>query len=345
MKKLILSLSLFAGISSAIAQEDIKLPEASQEASLSQRIGLTDIKVSYHSPLVRGRKIWGELVPYGEVWRAGANENTTISFSTDVSLEGKKLPAGIYGVHMIPTAGDWTIIISKNYYSWGSFFYKQEQDAMRFTVKPQETPMQEWMSYTFDDLQKNAAVLSLRWEKLRIPIKVTVDVTQTVVEDIRRQLDNIPGFFPDAYYTAAAYCYRNNVNQAEAAKWLDRSIRDKPTFANLKLKSEQLEKEGKKAEADALVKKALTLADENGLNTYGYALLGEGKKQEALDIFRQNAKKYPDSWNVYDSLAETLELMGNKKEALANYQLARKKAPEAQHARLDSTIARLQGKS
>lgn len=344
MKRVLSSLLfIIAGIS-ATAQQNVKLPQASQQASLSQRIGVTDIEVNYHSPLVRGRKIWGELVPYGEIWRAGANENTTIRFSTDVSLDGHPLAAGTYGLHMIPTENDWTIIISKNYYSWGSFFYKQEQDALRFTVKPEQAANQEWLSYTFENLQEGSATLALRWEKLRIPVKITVDVPKTVVEDLRRQLDNVPGFFPDAYYTAAAYCFRNHVNQEEATKWLDRSVREKPGFANQKLKAEQLAREGKKTESETMMKKALAAADENTMNAYGYQLLNEGKKEEAIAVFRDNVKKYPASWNAYDSLAEALELSGNNKEALTHYETARKKAPESQHARLDKTIAKLKGK-
>lgn len=342
MKKRLLPFLLFLAATPAAAQfPNVTLPEASQAASLSQRVALTEIAVTYHSPLVRGRKIWGDLVPYGEVWRAGANQNTTIAFSTDVTIEGHKMPAGKYGLHMIPTTDTWTIILSKNADAWGSFFYKQEEDALRFTVRPEEVQPQEWLSYTFEELKPASAVLALRWEKLRIPMKIEVDVPQTVVANMRKELTNLQGFNPDAYYTAAAYCFRNNVNQEEAMTWLDRSITDKPTFANQKLKAEQLEKQGKKAEADALTKKALAMADEAGMNAYGYQLIGQGKTTEALEIFKANVKKYPASWNVYDSLGEAYETAGDKKNALANYKTARAKCPPAQQARLDATIAKL----
>jgi len=341
MKALLLGAALLVSGSLFAQFPNVTLPEASQAASLSQQIGLTDVDVTYHSPLSRGRKIWGDLVPYNEVWRAGANENTTVSFSTDVSVEGQKLAAGTYGLHMIPTEAEWTIIFSKSNAAWGSYFYKESEDALRVKVKPQEAAAQDWLSYTFEELQMGSAVLALRWEKLRVPVKIAVDVPQTVVADLRRQLTGLSGFNPDAYYTAAAYCFRNKVNEQEAMTWLDRSIRDKPTFQNQRLKADLLEKEGKKTEAEALRKKALDAADEAGLNAYGYQLLGQGKTTEAIDVFRTNVKRYPTSWNVYDSLAESLENTGNKKEALTYYKTARQKAPKDQHARLDKTIAKL----
>ena len=153
MKKIILSSVLVLSGFITYAQTDLKTPEASQSASIMQRIGLTDISISYHSPLAKGRTIWGDVVPYNEVWRAGANENTTISFSTDVKVEGKELAAGIYGLHMIPTQSEWTIIFSKNNYSWGSFFYSEIDDALRIKVKPNTAAMQEWMSQ-FPDFRK-----------------------------------------------------------------------------------------------------------------------------------------------------------------------------------------------
>src|SRR5712692_2724975 len=115
---------------------ELKIPRASQRGTVTQRIGLTDITITYHRPSVGGREIWGKTVPYGQVWRAGANENTTISFTDDVSVEGHALPAGTYGLHTLPTADQWTIIFSKNSTSWGSFSYDEKEDALRVTVKP-----------------------------------------------------------------------------------------------------------------------------------------------------------------------------------------------------------------
>ena len=139
------------------AQQNLTQPRVSQHASVSQRIGLTDITVDFHRPGVQGRDIWGALVPYDQVWRAGANENTTISFSTEVSINGNVVPAGTYGLHMIPTESQWTIILSKDYEAWGSFFYKEENDQLRFATEPGVATFQEWLSYAFKNLSANSA--------------------------------------------------------------------------------------------------------------------------------------------------------------------------------------------
>ena len=121
----------------------LDIPRQSQHAVLMQRVGITDITISYHRPLVAGRKIWGGVVPYGQVWRAGANENTTIEFTDQVMIEGKPLDRGTYGLHMIPNADEWTVIFSKNSTSWGSFTYDQKEDALRVNVKPHATEFRE----------------------------------------------------------------------------------------------------------------------------------------------------------------------------------------------------------
>lgn len=157
----------------SLAQD--KEVRASLKASVMQRIGLdTDITIVYSRPGVKGRKIWGGLVPYDKVWRAGANENTTFEVSKDVLINGQKLPAGKYGLHMIPGEKQWTIIFSKNNSAWGSFSYKQEEDALRVTVTPVAAPEREWLSYGFENLAGNSATAYLWWEKLKVPFEVEV---------------------------------------------------------------------------------------------------------------------------------------------------------------------------
>ena len=158
----------------------------SPNATVTQRVGLTDIAIKYCRPGVKGRKIWGNLVPYGMnpgnkyskgkdfPWRAGANENTTIELSQDVKVEGKSLAAGTYGLHMIPGKEEWVIIFSKNHSSWGSYSFNAEEDALRVTVTPVTTEHNEWLAYYFSDLTDNSAILNLHWEKLKVPIKVQV---------------------------------------------------------------------------------------------------------------------------------------------------------------------------
>ena len=154
----------------------LDLPLPSQRAEVSERIGLPISLSAYHRPLVKDRKIWGGFVPYGKVWRAGANENTTIAFSDPVHIEGKSLDKGTYGLHMIPNADEWTIIFSKNSTSWGSFSYDQAEDALRVTVKPKAADMHNALTYDFDQLQPDSAVVELEWEKIAVPFKVSVDV-------------------------------------------------------------------------------------------------------------------------------------------------------------------------
>src|SRR6266699_970188 len=170
-----LSVATMSGISPAQSFV-LDLPLQSQRAEVSQRIGITDITISYHRPLVNDRKVWDALVPYGKVWRAGANENTTITFSDPVQIEGKPLDKGTYGLHMIPNADEWTIIFSKNSTSWGAFTYDQAEDALRVAVKPKVADMHNALTYDFDQLGPDSAVVELAWEKVAVPFKVAVDV-------------------------------------------------------------------------------------------------------------------------------------------------------------------------
>jgi len=177
-----LAVVLALPVSSTAQKSEIR---ASLKASVMQTLG-TDavITIEYSRPGVKGRKIWGDLVPYGLApgnkysenrpypWRAGANENTTIELNKDVLVEGKPLPAGKYGIHMIPGEKEWTIIFSKNSSAWGSYSYKQEEDALRVTVTPVKAPFQEWLVYGFDDLAGTSATAFLHWEELKVPFKI-----------------------------------------------------------------------------------------------------------------------------------------------------------------------------
>src|SRR5207237_10431618 len=171
---------MLCAITRVQSQTALDLPYASQAAQVKQRVGVTDITITYHRPVVNGRKIWGGLVPTGQVWRAGANENTTIEFSTPISVEGKALPAGTYGLHMIPTADTWTVIFSKMATAWGSYTYDQKEDALRVTVKPRPTEMEEALEYEFEDLKPDSATLTLKWEKIAVPVKIAVTADKTV---------------------------------------------------------------------------------------------------------------------------------------------------------------------
>ncbi len=338
-------LTLCALVPSALPAQNLpplEFPQASPKALVSQTIGLTDITISYHRPAVNQRRVWDSLVPYNQVWRGGANQNTTIEFSTSVTINGTPLPAGIYGLHIIPTAKDWTIIFSQESKAWGSFSYDQKEDAARVTATPQQAAFQERLGYTLDEPTANGVTATLRWERLAVPFKIAVDVPTTVVANLREQLRGLPRFGWQAWNQAAAYSMANNMNLDQALKWADNSIAINENFNNLRVKAALLDKRGDSAGATALRTKSLTLANEGDLNLLGYQLLGAGKTDEAIEVFRKNVKDYPASWNTYDSLAEAYLAKGDKKLALANYQKAFDMAKdETQKKRIQGVLANL----
>lgn len=311
---------VFLPATSAFGQvPGLTAPQVSPEARVSQVIGLTELEVSYHRPAANGRAVWGTLVPYGQVWRAGANENTTVSFSTPVTVNGTALAAGTYGLHMIPAAGDWTVIFSRETGAWGSFSYDEKEDAARVTAKPEAAPHQERLGYSFDDPTADSVVLAMRWEKLRLPIAIRIDLGRTVLENFKAQLRGLPRFGWQGWNQAANWAAQNGLELDDALQWADRSIGMNRNFANLRTKALVLTKKGDTATADALTKEALSIATEAEINAYGYQLLGQQKLDEAIAAFEKNVKDHPDSWNTYDSLAEAYALKGDRKKALEYY--------------------------
>src|SRR5271156_4187433 len=218
----------------------LDLPLGSQRAEVSQRIGITDVTIDYHRPLVNDRKIWGALVPYGKVWRAGANENPTITFSDPVSIEGKPLDKGTYGLHMIPDANEWTIIFSKNSTSWGSFSYDQPEDALRVTVKPRAADMHNALTYDFDQLQPDSAVVVLEWEKIAVPFKVSVNVHELVEASLKKQLRGLSQYTWMSWDDAANYLLGEKVDLNDALTYSNKSIEIEDRFDNEMTKSKVL---------------------------------------------------------------------------------------------------------
>jgi len=326
------------------AQQNLTLPDASQHAVVMQQVGMAEIKIDYHRPGVKGREVWGKLVPFDQVWRAGANENTTISFSKDVIVDGKKVPAGTYGLHMIPTENDWTIILNKDYRAWGSFFYKEENDLMRFKVKSQPADFQEWLIYTFDEVTPNSVIASLRWEKLQVPFKIEIDLHGQMLDEMAVQLTGIPGFFWQGWNQAANYCYVNGIELEKGLEWADHSIGINKNFTNSYTKAAILNALGKKDEASKLKAEAFINAAEVDVNNLGYQLLGGGKIDDAIEVFNKNTELYPDSWNVWDSLAEGYMNKGEKQLAIDYYKKALGMAPENQYERINGALTQLGAK-
>jgi Protein of unknown function (DUF2911) len=337
-------LAVSAPPAAAKAQTDfytISAPRLSQRASVMQRLGVTDVTVDYHRPLVKGRKIWGDVVPYGQVWRAGANENTTISFSDPVTIDGQPLGKGTYGLHMLPTETTWTVIFSKNFTSWGSFSYDEKEDALRVTVQPVPAEMHEALTYDFDGLKPDSAVVTLKWEKLAVPFNVSVNVPEVTLASIRRDLRTVPSFTWAGWNDAAIYCLENKTNYEEAFKWIDTSIQNEERFENLETKSKLLAATGKTAESDAVMKQALAKANALQLHNYGRQLLAQKKTAEAVKIFQTNAQKNPTIWFVYVGLARGQSAQGNFKDAGKNLKEAQSRAPEAQKKYLQGLADKL----
>lgn len=338
---LLFALLVFSSGEIIFAQPQLKIPDASQRATVSQQIGLSEISITYNRPGVKGRMVFGGLVPYGEVWRAGANENTVISFSSDVQINGKNLPAGKYGFHIIPTDKDWTLIFSKNYWSWGSFNYDQKEDALRITITPQKAEMQEWLQYTFDNVEANSTTVSLRWADMKASFNITVDVHKVVFDSFRKEFDNLAGFFWQPWNQAANYCLQNKVNMEEGLIWADRSISIVPNTQNQITKALLLEALGKNSEAEELKSKALGSGTEADINTVGYQFLQTGKVDEAIKVFEINTERFPDSWNAWDSLAEGYAAKGDKENAIKYYNKALEMSPENQHVRIRQALDNL----
>ncbi len=322
----------------------LNLPRASQHALVSQRIGITDITINYHRPLANGRQIWGKLAPYGEVWRAGANENTTITFTDPVTIEGQALDKGTYGLHMIPGESQWTVIFSKNASDWGSFSYKQEADALRVTVKPQSTDTHDALAYDFDDVKADSTVVTMRWDKVAVPFKVQVNVNDIVTASIHRQIHGLNQYYWEGWDDAAGYFLANKINLDEALKDEDLSIQAEERYDNLLNKSKILEAMGRKQDAEMFRTKALDKGSALQLYFYGRQLQAEKKQDEALAIFKANAKKFPDSWTTHMGLARVYSAQGDFDNAVKEVKLSLTSAPDSNKANLENYVKRLQNK-
>lgn len=322
----------------------IDLPAPSQHAIVTQRIGLTDITINYHRPLVNGRPIWGKLVPYGQPWRAGANENTTVSFTDPVSIDGQPLAAGIYGLHMIPGEKEWIVIFSKQNAAWGSFTYKQDEDALRVTVKPAASDMHEALAYDFDDLKPDSSVITMRWEKVAIPFKVSVNLNDTVAAHLHQDFRGLVQYTWEGYNDAADYLAKNKMDLDDALKYADNAVQSESRYESLETKSEVLEAMGRKDEAAKLHEQALDRANAVQLYQYARGLQRAGKQQEAIAVFRKQVKKYPDEWISHAAAGRIDTSEGNYDAALKEMHQALDAAPDPSKPSVQGLIKRLESK-
>jgi hypothetical protein len=252
-----------AAAASVFAQPAVDLPRLSPPASVSQTIGYTKVTVDYSRPAVRGRTIWKDLVPYGKVWRAGANEATIIEFSTDVKLNGHPLPKGKYGLFIIPDEKEWTFAFSKVYKTWGAFTYDEKDDALRVKVPTQSVEFQERLVYGFEDLTDSSATLYMAWEKKKLPIGIVVEFLETAKANIRKGLPKAKAGDPFPWLNAARFYWGYNLDRKQAMQWVDKSIAIKPIYGNLLAKAEFLAYGKDYAEAAKYAQQARQAAEQD----------------------------------------------------------------------------------
>jgi tetratricopeptide (TPR) repeat protein len=340
------------------------------KSSVTQWIGLASVTITYrgpdvHSPTGDDRKghIWGELVHYGlkdpdaygsateQPWRAGSNEITSITLSHDMKINGKDLKAGTYGVFiLLDEQKPWTWIFSKNSTSWGSYYYNPKEDVLRVEATPEECAYTEWLTYGFDNRALQSARAYLMWENKRIAFNIEVpNGLQLYVDQMRAELTSYAGFNYTNWLRNAKFCLNNKINLEEALQWVDVSMNSdrfngQKSFDAMKTKADILTALNRTADADAVMADAMKTLDPTLLEVhdYGRSLLNAGRTDRALEIFLLNRQKHKDDkFITYVGLARGYTAVGNKKEAIKNWEMAIKNVPAAQKNSLPSYEAEL----
>ena len=341
-----------------------------QKAAVSQWIGPVEVRVEYSSPDVHGPNgedrtghIWGELVPYGMhdlgfndckscPWRAGANENTVFSVSHDVTIEGKPLAAGRYGLHMVAGKDEWTVIFSKRSNAWGSYFYDPSEDALRVQVKPSACEYHEWLTYEFTDRQPAQATLALRWEKLQVPLTIAISDPKAIYAQIIREEMRGEKAFQWANLDAAAqYWLQNKLDPKEAAVWAAKAVSQpgvgNENFQTLTTLAQVQLASGQEAEASRTIERAMSAGGVTvfAMHTFGRQLQGLGRPKEALRVFEGNAKRFPGQWPTLLGLARGYDGVGETAKAIAAARKSLAQAPdEPNRKNIESFIAQLEKK-
>ena len=329
----------------------------SPQAEITQTIGISDVTINYSRPAVRDREIWGTpLAHYGYLnlgfgtateapWRAGANENTVITFSHDAQVEGKAIPAGTYALFMgLHEDSKVDIIFSKNSTSWGSYFYDKAEDQLRVTVEMTDNSHSERLTYNFIEIDKTSAICALDWEKKRIPFKISFSVDELVIANAQNELRNQTGFGWQGPASAAQYALNNKIELEKALAWAEQSIAAQQNFNNLMLKSQIQLALGKDAEAQKSAEMALNdpSAGVNQYYGYGRQLINQDKDAEAMSLFTKLNKKWPDHWLAPHGMARAYSAAGDYKKALKYEKIAITKCPEGSKQFLEGYIALLE---
>lgn len=335
----------------------VTLPATSQEAEVTQRVGITDIIIHYNRPAKKEREIWGGLVQYGfndlgfgtsksAPWRAGADYNTTIEFTHDVKFEGKDVKSGKYALFMAPKEdGSVTIILSSNTTSWGSFYYDETEDVLRVEVTSKDVEQgRELLTYEFNTVEATSTIATLHWDKKEIPFKIDVAVTDIVMAGISDDLRNPKSFQQSTWDQAAGYAFRAG-NMEKALEWTNASIEgnffSKENFSNLSLKGQILMEKGDKQEALASFTKAASHATNN--QTFGLVnqLITANEKDKALAIAKMNATKNKGAFPSNYILTRIYASKGDFKKALKSAEASLEVAPDRFKKRLSGEIEKL----
>jgi hypothetical protein len=247
MRKTVIAALVLLTATTAVAQQGPRSPRPSPKASIMQSVGITDITINYNRPGVKGRQIWGALVPYDKVWRTGANEATTIEFSDDVWINGNKLTKGLYSLHTIPNPSQWTVIFNSVAEQWGSYSYDASKDALRIQVAPQAAEHREWLTFEIPEMTTDTAKVVVRWEKIAVPFTIDTKSTERTLAGFRSAMQ------PDwrTPYMAANFAFENKgaATDAEMMQWLDQSLKINENIGNLWLRARVAERAGNKADA------------------------------------------------------------------------------------------------
>ena len=305
-------------------------------AKITEEVGITDITITYSRPDVNKRegKVWGDgnLVTNGfsttnfitnknnSPWRAGANENTTITFEHDVKVEGRPVKAGTYGLFMAMGADNVTVIFSNQSDAWGSFYYDEKNDALRVNVKPVALDKSvEWLKYEFIEQREKYCVVAMQWEKLSVPFKIEVDVDNIVLTRIREELTSRKGFTPALILQATQFCFTKNINLEEALQWSKRAIDGiggQKTYVTLRNLATAYEKLSRIPEADSTMNEALAIATANQYTAYGRVLITQKRVDKAMEVFVASQKRYGDIFGVNNGLMSGYSAKGDFKNAI-----------------------------
>lgn len=254
--------------------QQLLIPRPSPKSTVSQFVGVTELTINYNSPGVKGRKIWGDLVPLNKIWRTGANELTTITFSDPVTINRTNLEAGTYGIVTIPNENEWTLILTKDAKVWSSFSYKEGNDAVRFNIKPEKTEFTERLTFTFENGTDNEVDVVMRWENVKISFKVWVNSNELTIAKAKQNLNWTP------YMQIAQYCLQANTNLDDAVNWIIISTMLSENYWNLRIKAQLLDKKGNRTEAVSTLEKAI----------------GYGEKMESAPFDFSQMKQLLEDW-------------------------------------------------